>query len=565
MSESAARWGRYTAVSLLRKGSWGLEYDAVDGGDGRRVVLVVAPATGGHDDQSTNERFLARARAAVALDHPKIVPVREVGTDPATGRPFFVSDHPAGRTLDQLVREGVTLSPLEVAGIGATVAEVLAHAHRHGVIHEHLTPDDLVMGTSGTVSVGGFALLATPPGSPGSNDAFLAPEQLRGEPASWRSDLFSLGAILYQLATGSQPMEQPGLAGRGGAPAPPSQLRPDLPPALGAAIFRMIQKDPDKRPGSASEVSRFLEGVKRGLLGGQVTDAARASGAARTSDRRTGVRVAVALGAVGFLALVALLALLPRSSRTPARAPIEVGVPAAGRAEVGEIEAALASDDVVTARRLLAELARDQGDSPVTAALRKRVEDRAGELADRLLARGIAAMGEKRWDEAAEILRAVLVLRPEQADASRYLGEIRDRQLADLRASSFVASERPSRPRTTVSRPTLGLYFDSPLPAGRIELTLDGSILASERFDFARDAFMGLARRSSGLIRRSWPIAVGDHRLTVALSDSSGRLLREESFTLTIRPDQGFLIRIEMRDPAATPTFILAASRPGNA
>jgi hypothetical protein len=556
MSASAVRWGHYTAVTLLRQGPSGAEYDARDTADGERVVVVLGSPGNGEGSKAAARDFLDRASAAMQLGHPGIVAVREVGVEPSTGQPFVVLLRPVGRTVAELRREGSSFSPLEVATIGATVADALEHAHQRGIVHAHLSTERLIMTAHGTVVVDGFALL--PVSSPAdTRDGAGAAE------ASVRGDLFALGVILYELATGVPPFDGSESTAGAASPTPPSRLSPTLPPALGAAIFRLVQVDPAKRPASAGEVARFLDGVRRSIVGEAAGPTTRPPKAARRAPRGVGVRLAVALGAVGFLVLVALLALWPHPRPAPT-APTPVGRdPAARGAQMAAIETALANDDIVAARRLLNGLETAQGRSAATADLGRRVESRAVELADRLFSSGVAAMSSGHLAEAAEAFRAVLVLRPDHVEARRDLGAVRDRQLAEARASSIPAPPRPTRRAAPRAGPTLGVSFDSPLPAGRIDVTVDGTPFDAIRFDFTRSAFMGLQRRASGHVRRAWPVEAGDHRVVVALSDGDGRLLREETFNLSLRPTQSLVVRIEMAGPAASPSFVLVPTETG--
>ena len=268
----------YHIVSKLGAGGMGEVYLAEDTRLNRRVALKLLPA-GLMRDAETLRRFLQEARAASALNHPNIVTLHDVGADEA-GR-FIVMELVEGQTL----RGKVTAdnSAETVIALGSQIAKALAAAHAAGITHRDIKPDNIMVREDGIVKVLDFGLARlthrdlgseptqtseTIPGMLMGTLKYMSPEQAQGATANSPSDIFSLGIILYELATGKHPFHSESPLGYLHAipslqPAAPSQVKPSVPLVLEGLILRMLEKQSTKRP-SAAEVVQALEAIERG-------------------------------------------------------------------------------------------------------------------------------------------------------------------------------------------------------------------------------------------------------------------------------------------------------------
>ena len=219
--DPGTRLGHYEVISPLGKGGMGEVYLAEDVRLGRRVALKVLPAAFA-DDQDSLARFIREARAASALNHPNIITIHDIGD--AAGTHFIAYEFVDGRTLRDVARS----APLDAAtaiDIGIQVAEALAEAHRAGIVHRDLKPDNVMIRSTGPVKLldFGIARLSRPAGSdvtsatamPGQTVSgmligtpqYMSPEQARGLEVDPQTDLFSFGALLYELLSGTSPFD----------------------------------------------------------------------------------------------------------------------------------------------------------------------------------------------------------------------------------------------------------------------------------------------------------------------------------------------------------------------
>ena len=264
------RLGEFRLVREIGRGGMGIVYEAEQEPLGRRVALKVLPA-GAALDERLSIRFLKEARAAARLDHPGIVQVFTSGR--TQGVLYFAMELIEGRSLAGVVAGG-PVDPDEAARIAAQVARALDHAHRSGFIHRDVKPENILLGPDGRprvtdfglvhdASAGTFTLSHHVLGTP----AFIAPEQAIGDPVDPRSDIYGLGAVLYNLLTGRAPYagELPSVVlGRvlTSGPEPILSLSPGLPPGLVAICERaMARKREDRYPTSlamAEDLEAYL-------------------------------------------------------------------------------------------------------------------------------------------------------------------------------------------------------------------------------------------------------------------------------------------------------------------
>jgi serine/threonine-protein kinase len=268
-------------------------------------------------------RFEGEARHAAAVSHPRLVTVFDCGVE--SGTPFIVMELVAGRTLRQVLDEAGVLPPGQAVAIAAAVCEGLEAAHAAGLVHRDITPANIVL-NGGEVKVLDFGIAradgtraATAGGTVVGTVAYLSPEQASGQPADPRSDLYSLGCVLFEMLTGRPPFTADsavGLAYRQvhDDPGPPSAWRPGLPAPLDQITARLLAKDPASRPPTAAAARAGLLSVFPVAGGGPNGSTAVLPVTPMTvRDGRRGWRprpAEAALGAALAASLIALIAVL---------------------------------------------------------------------------------------------------------------------------------------------------------------------------------------------------------------------------------------------------------------
>ena len=275
VSRSApGRIGRYEIIEELGRGAMGTVYKAQDPKIGRTVAIKTISAVGnGPEMEQYRARFLVEAKSAGRLSHPGIVTVHDVTEDEA-GHPCLVLEFVEGETLDRRVADQ-PLSLDQALDIVGQVARALAFAHAQGVVHRDVKPANIMITASGQAKLSDFGIAKiegttmTIAGQILGTPAFMSPEQCSGNPVDHRSDIFSLGTVLYTLVTGSKPF--PGDTFTAVAykvahteQAPVRQVNPMLPAALDVIIARCLAKDPAARYASATLLADDLADVRAG-------------------------------------------------------------------------------------------------------------------------------------------------------------------------------------------------------------------------------------------------------------------------------------------------------------
>jgi len=336
--------GRYRLVRRIATGGMGEVWQADDTVLGRRVALKVLVEELAADDRATR-RFVREARATARLTHPNVARVYDFGRD--GGAPFLVMELLEGETLAARLASG-PLPPAEAARVAAAVADALEAAHQRGIVHRDVKPSNIMLTPGGEVKVLDFGIAAAADETHSTTGsglyatvAYVSPERVTGEPATPASDVYSLGAVLYELLCGRPPFSgsSPALVARShlhDLPVPVRQLAPWVPARLAEACEAALAKDPARRPSSAASLAIRLRAASTAVSAAAPEDGPVATvrvGAGGPVWRRQRRRVAVLLGVVlvGLLAVVAVreLGVWPaRSESRPAaaRAPASVTV-----------------------------------------------------------------------------------------------------------------------------------------------------------------------------------------------------------------------------------------------
>src|SRR5262249_53957529 len=258
---------RYRVVGLLGKGGMGEVYRADDLTLGQPVALKFLPAAVEHDEER-RERFISEVRIARQVTHPAVCRVFDIGE--ADGEHFLSMEYVDGENLATLMRRIGRLGSDKALDIARQICAGLGAAHDKGVLHRDLKPENVMLDGQGKVRITDFGLAGLEDSIRGDDvrsgtPAYMSPEQLTGREVTARSDVYSLGLVLYELFTGKKAFEGKTFSEmlkkhRDERPPDPSSLVPSLDPAVEGTILRCIAKDPAMRPASALGVAALLPG-----------------------------------------------------------------------------------------------------------------------------------------------------------------------------------------------------------------------------------------------------------------------------------------------------------------
>src|SRR5262245_27855947 len=322
---AGARLGSYEIVAPLGAGGMGEVYRARDTRLGREVAIKVLPeATATESDR--RQRFEQEARSASALNHPNILTIYDIGS--ANGTVFIAMELVEGKPLRELVASGEPLPTRRLLDVATQTADGLAKAHSAGIVHRHLKPENLMVSKDGFVKILDFGLAKltepvsqeasvlptavaapTQPGTVMGTAGYMSPEQASGQSVDFRSDQFTLGAIVYEMATGKRAFQR-----KTGAetlvaiireePEPLSQAAPKAPAPVRWIVERCLAKDPEERYASTKDLARDLKSLRDHLSETSASSPVEASGPARARRRGWLIPALLTLligSALGFL------------------------------------------------------------------------------------------------------------------------------------------------------------------------------------------------------------------------------------------------------------------------
>jgi serine/threonine protein kinase len=627
---SEKRIGRYELEKTLGRGAMGVVYLARDPIIDRRVALkTLRVDLDAEHGEEFRERFVREARAAGRLNHPGIVTVHDVGEDPESGLMYIAMEHVEGRDLKQILSTGHVFRPSEAARIAADVAVALDYAHSLGVVHRDVKPANIILTADGTAKITDFGIARletsnlTVDGQFIGTPNFMSPEQITGKGIDGRSDLFSLGVVLFTLLTGQRPF--------GGdtmhevtlrivqEPSPiPSTVSTEIPAAFNPIILKCLEKNPEKRFQTGRELAKVLGALARSLVQRHPDDSGSTSihrpdletrihGAssqpAAPTSRISGVwqvlrdRIQLPEWAdweveprwawIIISATVVLLALMVTGLRMKIdRGPFAAPSVASTRNLNGVVISLqtatryLGAGDLTVARSAI-QTALDQVPSSPAARRLARDIHRAIEAertsaenqrrVTELVTEGRRLYRAGDYVDSGNIFREALELDPMNEIAASYLELSEERierariRRTTSRSTRAVGAGKTSTAPLPTPTPVSGIArvtvsFDSPISEGAVAITLDGETLAEVPFDFSNKGVFGLKRKGRGTVRRVILTPSGTYEVGVQLFGENRSLLGAKSFRKTLAPESHWTLRVDLPRERSDPGFFLVQS-----
>lgn len=544
------RLGRYELVAELGRGAMGVVYKARDPKIDRFVALKTISLLGADVNQELEyrERFFQEAHAVGRLVHPGIVTVFDVGEEPEGRIPYIVMEYVSGLSLGELLMARGGKLPLNTClQFMEELAEAVDYAHTEGVVHRDIKPANILVTTTGHAKITDFGIAQlnlahlTLPGQAFGTPAYMSPEQLSGDRVDGRSDLFSLGVILYSMVSGHRPFQGNSISTvcfklANHNPVPPSALSPDLPAALDVVIARAMAKDPEERYQRGLEFALDLQELReRG-----VSLSSRASGPRRllrgwtvepprglaVADRKTRQPQLISIRVVPKLAyprsmpkiiaavLILLLALLSWSRWSSS-------------AKVSARKAASSPPDVTMKK---ADFHPQASDAESASKLRPPTSSPATAIASSAL-----ATRKARSRKAASSVPGVTTKRAD----------------FDPQASNAESSpkERPATtaPATAIASSTLAIRIDHRFAEGRISVRVDDELAFSHSLQAKKEAHLIVFRRSQGHESGTVRVATGEHHLRVHVQSQAEAYDQSKSVVANFTEGRETTLQISFR------------------
>jgi tRNA A-37 threonylcarbamoyl transferase component Bud32 len=600
--------GRYEILETLGRGAMGVVYRARDPIIDREVALkTLRVDLDAELAVEFRERFMREARAAGRLNHANIVTIHDVGEDPGSGLVFIAMEHIRGSNLKQVLSSGRRFEHAEAARIAAELAMALDYAHSMGVVHRDIKPANIILTDDGTPKITDFGVARlessnlTVEGQFIGTPNYMSPEQVTGGLVDGRSDLFSLGVVLFEMLTEQRPF--PGNTMHevthrivGEAAPIPSVLNAELPPAFNPILLRCLEKDPERRYQTGGELATVLAALARSVVPRQTEGTPARDRAASASaeveptllsrpaalDRRLLQRLPIPAflrsevnpaWVAGIIAGWFLLwlgvggVLLLQLDSGPFVAPSGASIRNLNQtvSTLMEAESLLAAGDAAVARSRC-QHALDQAPwSPAARGIMASAravlieESAASGSQDRILdlvGEGRRLYGQGRYLEASDRFNEALELEPDSELALSYL-ELSQERLRSARA--VPRQTRDTRPRagpavslpTVQARPTpsaarVTVFFDSPINAGSVVVTVDGQRVGDIPFDFTEKGLLGIRRKGAGKVKRVLMVAAGRRSIGIELVDTERGSLGAASFTEVLPGGSDWALRVNL-------------------
>jgi tRNA A-37 threonylcarbamoyl transferase component Bud32/tetratricopeptide (TPR) repeat protein len=624
--------GRYEILETLGRGAMGVVYLARDPIIDRRVALKTlrVDLDVEHADEF-RERFIREARAAGRLNHPGIVTIHDVGEDPESGLVYIAMEYIEGRDLKQIMASGQRFRPSEVSRIAADVALALDYAHSMGVVHRDIKPANIILTQDGTAKIMDFGVARleasnlTVDGQFIGTPNFMSPEQITGKTVDGRSDLFSLGVVMFNLLTGQRPFTGESMHEVTlrivQDPCPiPSTVGEDIPAALNPIVLKCLEKNPERRFQTGGALAQVLAALARSLVQREPGDAgstgvyqpdletrihvaqrARAAAAEASAEDLVArwrlpawLRIRLPdfmywevrprwawsiIAACGLVLLLVVLGLRLGIDHGPFDAPSEGSIKnlngvvfslltAQDRLLEGNLAAAQAA-----VRAALDQAPTSPAARRIAAAVRRALEEERTSEENQAKVAALVTEGRRlyrngSYASAAARFREALDLDSHNEIAASYLELSEERARGARRRTSTTSPTRTGRTQSPVApalpSPTpvpgiarITLFFDSPISAGTVSVTLDGESLAEVPFDFSHAGFLGFKRKGRGTVKRVILTPSGRRAVGIQLIDAKSGPLGSSTFTKDLPPGSEWTLRVDLPSSTARPSFFL--------
>lgn len=570
--------GRYEVVRELGKGAMGIVYLARDPLIGRLVALKTIRLTDSGDEEEVREfqqRFIREAQAAGVLSHPSIVTVHDIGQDDEKGFSFIAMEYVEGPTLKEVIQQGKAMDVGEVATILAHVAEALDYAHASGIVHRDVKPANIILYGEHRVKITDFgiakiaseAVNLTTTGQFLGTPNYMAPEQVKGTPVDGRTDIFSLGIVLYECLTRRKPFGGDSLTTISYRIVhepfdSPNSIDPTIPPVFDEVVNRCLAKDPKDRYQRARDLAKDLRAIAAGrplpppsseplgdptVIGGRIPtmefpfpEAQPAPGASaagsrkKTSDSALRRTISKPVPKPAFFGTIAALALLLL---------IAGGWIWAQRVEVPEVDTSrealvarqrelrtdgmrlLQQGNVEGAYQRFSALQKIAPESPQVAEMVARLDQIRGEQAgvqmrgEQSLAKleeGKKLYAARQYARAIPLFEEAFNLDPRNTDAVNFLSMSREQMaLRDMREAQTMASKAVAETpgdRLGGDAASLQIEFAGGLDKGYVMVQIDGEKIFHELLYEERGVFR---RRSPRAINARSEVPPGSHEVVV--------------------------------------------------
>lgn len=307
MTQEPESFAKYKVEKVLGEGAMGVVYACYDAAIGRRVAIktIHAHLLQGAEGEELRQRFTREVRAVGKFSHPNIVGIFDTDeAQDANGAvvPYFVMEFVDGQDLQEYLAAGTRFPLSKTIDIACQILDAFEYTHKLGVIHRDVKPANLFLTEEGRIKIADFGIARvdnsslTQTGAVMGTPNYMSPEQCSGQVMDWRSDLFSIAVVIYELLTGEKAFSANSVHATmmklvQSNPEPPSVFNPTLPKSLDAVIVKALAKSPDERFQSAAEFARALEPFRQGNTSGQQTGTSAAGDETLVisrSDQKTG-------------------------------------------------------------------------------------------------------------------------------------------------------------------------------------------------------------------------------------------------------------------------------------